>query len=103
MNEIKDKILQYIIAEYGEYPKENRIKHYSYCLYPEEECSCKYLKEINYDTSLIRGGFVDSFEMVSVLVFVESTFNVRIPDKDAVPDNFDTVTKIANLVIKHKK
>jgi acyl carrier protein len=41
--------------------------------------------------------------MVSVLVFVESTFNVRIPDKDAVPDNFDTVTKIANLVIKHKK
>jgi len=27
---MKDKILKYIIQEYGEYPKENRIKHYSY-------------------------------------------------------------------------
>lgn len=103
MNEIKEKILQYIIQEYGEFPKENRIKHYSYCLYPGEDCSCKYLKEVGYDTSLITGGYVDSFEMVSVLVFVESTFNIKIPDKEAIPDNFDTVTKIANLVIKYNK
>ena len=98
---MKDKILKYIIQEYGEYPKENRIKHYSYCRFPEEDCSCRYLREVNYDTQLIAGGYVDSFEMVSVLVFIENTFNVKIPDKEAIPENFDTVNKMVELIKKH--
>ena len=96
---MKDIILNYIIAEYGENAsKEHRIKHYSYCLFPEEECTCKDLNKISCDTSLISGGYIDSFSMVGVLVFIERTFNVKIPEKEATPNNFDTVNKMVELI-----
>lgn len=33
---------------------------------------------INYDTALITGGFVDSFSMVSLKVFLETKYNISI-------------------------
>ena len=102
--EINDVILKHIINEFGENQVvTQRLKHYSYCMFPEEECSCKDLNEITYDTPLISGGYMDSFSMVSVLVFLEKTFNVKIPDKEASPDNFNTVSKMTALVKKHQK
>jgi len=101
---MKDEILKYIIEQFGENkPKEQRNKHYSYCLFPEEPCTCKDLNEITYDTQLISGGYMDSFSMVSVWHWLEETFNVKIPDKEATPENFGSVEKIYQLVIKHKK
>jgi len=100
MNEIKNKIFQYIQQEYVN--RDEGKRHYPYCKFPEEDCSCKSIDNFDFDTSLIRGGFIDSFEMVSVLVFVESTFKVRIPEKEATAENFDTVSKIAQLVMKYK-
>lgn len=98
---MKDIILKYIIEQFGDNtPKEKRVKHYSYCMFPEEECTCKDLNEIKYDTQLISGGFMDSFSMVSVLVFIEKNFNVKIPDKDAIPENFNSVDKMVELVKK---
>ena len=102
--QIKDIILSYIINEYGENSVViYRAKHYSYCMFPEQECICKDLNEITYDTQLISGGYMDSFSMVSVLVFLEKTFNVKIPDIDTSPDNFNTVTKMTELVKKYSK
>ena len=100
---MKDIILNHIIDEFGEKSTtENRISHYSYCEYPGEECSCRDLNQIEYDTGLITGGYMDSFSMVSVLTFLEETFSVSIPDKDATPDNFNTVNKMTELVKKYK-
>jgi len=100
---MKDIILKYIIQQFGEdKSKESRSHHYSYCMFPEEECTCKYLNEITYDTSLISSGYIDSFSMVVVLIFLEKTFNVKIPDKEATPSNFDTVDKMVELVNKFK-
>ena len=96
---MKDIILEYIIKQFGSKTVETkRMKHYSYCLFPEEECSCKDLNAITYDTSLISGGYMDSFSMVVVLVFLEKTFNVKIPDKMAMPENFNTVNKMVELI-----
>lgn len=100
---MKDIILQYVIEQFGSSAsKEKRMRHYSYCLYPEEECSCKDLNKITYDTSLISGGYIDSFSMVVVLLFLEKTFNIKISDKDATPNNFDNVNKMVELVNKTK-
>jgi acyl carrier protein len=100
---MKDTILEYIIKEFGSSePKERRTHHYSYCSFPEEECVCKDLNEITYDTPLISGGYIDSFSMVSVLIFLEKTFDVKIPDKDAIPVNFNTVNDMVSLVNKCK-
>ena len=50
MEDIKDLVLNYILQEYVEDGDE----------------------EIKYDTPLITGGYVDSFSMVSLLVFIEN-------------------------------
>ena len=75
MDDLKDVILEYVIAEYGD----------------EDDT-------ITYDTPLISGGLVDSFSMVSLKRFLEMKYKIAIPDADASPEAFDSVTKIADLV-----
>ena len=76
MEDMKDLILNYVINEYQE---------------DEDD-------EITYDTPLISGGFVDSFSMVSLKVFLEKKFKIQIPDDKATPEAFDSVDKIVVLV-----
>jgi len=54
--------------------------------------------EVNYDTPLISGGIVDSFSMVSLLVFLETKYNIKIPDSKATPEAFDSVNNIVKLL-----
>ena len=76
MEDLKDLVLEYVINEYQE---------------DEDD-------EITYDTPLISGGFVDSFSMVSLKVFLEKKFDISIPDEQATPEAFDSVNKIVDLV-----
>ena len=76
MEEMKDLVLNYVINEYQE---------------DEDD-------EISYDTPLISSGFVDSFSMVSLKMFIEKKFNIIIPDEEATPEAFDSVNKIVDLV-----
>jgi acyl carrier protein len=57
-------------------------------------------REIADDTPLISGGIVDSFSMVSLKLFLERQYAIRIPDADASPANFNTVDRIAALVTR---
>jgi acyl carrier protein len=79
--EMKDLVLNYVIKEYLE----------------DED------KEISYDTPLISGGYIDSFSMVSLLVFLENKFSIKIPASKATPEAFDSVTKIVALVNQYLK
>jgi acyl carrier protein len=81
MEDIKEIILQYIIKEYIEEGDEN----------------------ITYDTPLISSGIVDSFSMVSLLVFLENKFSIKIPPSKATPEAFDSVNKIVELVSQFTK
>jgi D-alanine--poly(phosphoribitol) ligase subunit 2 len=76
MEDIRDLILNYVINEY---------------LDDDDE-------KINYDTPLISSGYVDSFSMVSLLVFLENKFKIKIPPSKATPEAFDTVNNIVALV-----
>ena len=77
MASIKDTILQYVKNEYLESDDD---------------------REITYDTPLISGGIVDSFSMVSLKVFLETKYNIQIPDAKASPEAFDSVNNIINLL-----
>jgi acyl carrier protein len=77
MASIKDTVLQYVKNEYLETDDD---------------------REITYDTPLISGGIVDSFSMVSLKVFLETKFNIQIPDAKASPEAFDSVNNIVNLL-----
>jgi len=58
--------------------------------------------DLTVDTPLISGGIVDSFSMVSLKVFLEKKYQIKIPDEDATPEAFDTVVKIVELVKRYK-
>ena len=59
--------------------------------------------KITYDTPLITSGLIDSFSMVSLLVFLENKFKIKIPPDKATPDSFDSINKIVALVNNHLK
>jgi acyl carrier protein len=81
---VKDVILEYIKNEYLD----------------EEEAEDMKLDE---NTPLISSGIVDSFSMVSLKRFLEKKYSVSLPDDEATPQAFDTVSNIIALVNKHKK
>ncbi len=77
MENAKDTVLDYVKKEYLE-DGDDRV--------------------INYDTALITGGFVDSFSMVSLKVFLETKYNISISDDKATPEAFDSVNNIVDLL-----
>ena len=77
MASLKDTILEYVKNEYLESDDD---------------------REITYTTPLISGGIVDSFSMVSLKVFLETKYNIQIPDAKASPEAFDSVNNIVNLL-----
>ena len=58
-------------------------------------------EKITFDTPLISSGYVDSFAMVSLLVFLERKFKIKIPPSKATPEAFDSVNKIVALVSQY--
>lgn len=76
LEEIKKMVLDYVTSEYID----------------EEGLT------ITYDTPLISSGYVDSFAMVSLLVFLENRFKIKIPPAKATPQAFDSINNIAFLV-----
>jgi acyl carrier protein len=58
--------------------------------------------ELNENTPLISSGIVDSFSMVSLKRFLEKKYVISIPDEEATPQAFDTVTSIIALVTRHQ-
>lgn len=79
MEEIKEMILNYVIEEYINDDSE----------------------KITYDTPLISSGLVDSFSMVSLLVFIERKFRIKIPAEKATPEAFNSVNNIFTLVSQY--
>ena len=59
--------------------------------------------EVTDSTKLISSGIVDSFSMVSLKMFLEKKFSVKIPDDKATPDAFDSVNNIINLLKEFTK
>jgi acyl carrier protein len=55
-------------------------------------------QEVTETTRLISSGIVDSFSMVSLKMFLEKKFQIKIPDEKATPEAFDSVENIMNLI-----
>ncbi len=81
MAEMKDVVLEYIIDEYVDEDDD---------------------LEVGVDSPLISSGIVDSFSMVSLKVFLERKYDIKLPNEEATPEAFDTVTKIVELVKKYQ-
>ena len=58
--------------------------------------------ELADDTSLITSGFVDSTGMLEVIAFLESEFGIRIRDQEMIPENLETIVRIAAFIGRKK-
>lgn len=50
------------------------------------------------DASLISEGIVDSTGMLEIIGFLESEYDLKISDQETVPENLDSITRIAAFV-----
>ena len=77
MDEMHKVVLDYVIDEYLDEDEED---------------------EIDVDSPLISSGIVDSFSMVSLKLFLEQKYGIKIPDEQASPEAFDSVRSICEVV-----
>lgn len=54
-------------------------------------------------TTLVTDGFIDSFDIVSIIASIEDEFAVEIPVDSMVTENFESAAAIMNLVNGVKK
>jgi acyl carrier protein len=51
--------------------------------------------------SLIASGTIDSTGVLELIMFIEETFHIKVAEEEMIPDNLDSVDKIAGYV--HRK
>ena len=53
-------------------------------------------------TSLLEHGIIDSTGVLEVIVFLESTFGITVDDSELLPENLDSIERIAAFVERKK-
>ena len=57
---------------------------------------------ISHDDSLLESGTIDSTGILELVLFIEENFSISVNDDELVPDNLDSVNKIAEFVSRKK-
>jgi acyl carrier protein len=48
--------------------------------------------------SLLERGIIDSTGLLEVILFIEETFGIKVEDNEMLPDNLDSIDRIADYV-----
>jgi len=54
------------------------------------------------EASLLDRGIIDSTGVLEVIFFIEETFGITVEDSEMLPDNLDSIERIANFVARKK-
>ena len=57
-------------------------------------------KALEDRTSLLDHGIIDSTGVLEVIMFIESTFGVTVEDSEMLPENLDSIERIAAFVAR---
>ena len=63
----------------------------------------KPTKDLEALTDIIEGGYLDSFELMSLIAQLNEVFDIEIDVDEIVPENFNSVDAIAAMVERLKK
>lgn len=50
------------------------------------------------DASFMEEGVVDSMNVLELVMFVEENYKITVEDHEVVPDNFDSISKLAGYI-----
>ena len=56
--------------------------------------------DLTDDQSLVEGGVIDSLGVAELVAFIESRYGVVAADDELVPDNLDSIEKVAAFVTR---
>jgi acyl carrier protein len=59
-------------------------------------------QQLQDSDALLESGMLDSQGVLEVVTFVEETFSIIVADEDLVPENFQTIERIAAFVVSNK-
>jgi acyl carrier protein len=54
-------------------------------------------------TNFISEGYLDSFDIVSLVAAIDEEYNISIDGTDILPENFETIDSISSLITKFHK
>ncbi|HEX6542355.1 MAG TPA: acyl carrier protein [Ktedonobacterales bacterium] len=54
--------------------------------------------DLGESDSLVENGILDQTGILELVLFVEDTYGFQVPDTDLIPENFDTISNIAEYV-----
>ena len=54
------------------------------------------------NTSLLEAGIIDSTGVLEVIMFIETTFGVTVEDSEMLPENLDSIERIAAFVARKR-
>ena len=57
-------------------------------------------KALEDRTSLLDQGIIDSTGVLEVIMFIKSTFGVTVEDSEMLPENLDSIERIAAFVAR---
>ena len=57
---------------------------------------------LRMDESLLDRGIVDSTGMLEIIMFIEDELGVTVEDHEMIPENLDSVNRIANFAGRKK-
>jgi len=49
---------------------------------------------VGRDDSLLEAGIIDSTGVLELIGFVETTYDIVVPDEDLLPENFDSIANV---------
>jgi acyl carrier protein len=58
---------------------------------------------IDFDDSLLGKGIVDSTGMLEIIFFIEEQLGVKVKDEEMIPENLDSINRIAQFVESRRK
>jgi len=58
------------------------------------------LVDLDESLSLIETGILDSMGIVKLVDFIETEYQIKVEDQDLVPDNFEKIGSIAELIAR---
>jgi len=54
-----------------------------------------FVESFSDEESFLRSGIIDSLGMLDLVAFLESEFGIKIYDEELVPQNLDSLAKVA--------
>jgi acyl carrier protein len=54
--------------------------------------------KLKNDDSFLDQGIIDSTGILELLMFVEETFGIEVQDEEVLPENFDSVDRLARYI-----